>query len=188
MTPGFREQFTAGAPLLGTFVKTPSHAVVEVLGTTGLDFLVIDMEHAPIGAESRDRMLLAAHLVQMGVVTTGHYSMAHKSALNDAFVAEYLADYPGEKWPNFLSVSAYDGMAALYRGLEKTGGDATGPALAKALAGETIESPRGPITIDAETRDIVQTIYVRKVERVGDRLMNVEIHEFPESRDSAAAK
>lgn len=124
----------------------------------------------------------------LGVVTTGHYSMAHKSALNDAFVAEYLADYPGEKWPNFLSVSAYDGMAALYRGLEKTGGDATGPALAKALAGETIESPRGPITIDAETRDIVQTIYVRKVERVGDRLMNVEIHEFPESRDSAAAK
>lgn len=65
MTPGFREQFTAGAPLLGTFVKTPSHAIVEVLGTTGLDFLVIDMEHAPIGAESRDRMLLAAQLVQM---------------------------------------------------------------------------------------------------------------------------
>ncbi|MFT4013917.1 MAG: ABC transporter substrate-binding protein [Paracoccus sp. (in: a-proteobacteria)] len=124
----------------------------------------------------------------LGVVTTGHYSMAHKSALNDRFVAEYLADYPGEKWPNFLSVSAYDGMAALYRGLEKTGGDATGPALAKALAGETLESPRGPITIDPETRDIVQTVYVRKVERVGDRLMNVEIHEFPESRDSAAAK
>lgn len=124
----------------------------------------------------------------LGVVTTGHYSMAHPSEMNKAFVAEYLADYPNDKWPNFLSVSAYDGMAALYRGLEKTGGDATGPALAAALAGETLESPRGPITIDAETRDIVQTVYVRKVTRADGRLMNVEIHEFPESRDLAAAK
>lgn len=122
----------------------------------------------------------------LGVVTTGHYSMAHPSAMNDEFVASYLADYPDDKWPNFLSVSAYDGMAALYLGLEKTGGDASGPALAGALAGASFESPRGPIRIDAATRDIVQTVYVRKVERVGERLMNVEIHEFPESRDAAA--
>lgn len=120
----------------------------------------------------------------LGVVTTGHYSMAHRSARNEAFVNAYLADYPNEKWPNFMSVSAYDGMAALYRALEKTGGDATGPAIAGALKGETLESPRGPIHIDANTRDIVQTIYVRKVERVDGRLANVEFHEFPESRDT----
>lgn len=123
----------------------------------------------------------------LGVVTTGHYSMAHPSAMNAEFVASYLADYPDDKWPNFLSVSAYDGMAALYLGLEKTGGDASGPALAQALAGASFESPRGPIGIDAATRDIVQTVYVRKVGRVGDKLMNVEIHDFPESRDTAAA-
>ncbi len=120
----------------------------------------------------------------LGIVTTGHYSMAHKSAKNEAFVKAYLADYPKEKWPNFMSVSAYDGMAALYRALEKTKGDASGPAVAEALKGESLESPRGPIQIDAGNRDIVQTIYVRKVERVDGRLSNVEFHEFPESRDT----
>ncbi|MBB4102222.1 ABC transporter substrate-binding protein [Allorhizobium borbori] len=124
----------------------------------------------------------------LGVVTTGHYSMAHKSAKNEAFVKAYLADYPNEKWPNFLSVSAYDGMAVLYHGLEKTKGDASGPVITEALKGEKIESPRGPIEIDAKNRDIVQTIYVRKVEKVDGRFANVEFHEFPESRDSAAAK
>lgn len=120
----------------------------------------------------------------LGIVTTGHYSMAHESAKNEAFVKAYLADYPKEKWPNFMSVSAYDGMAALYRALEKTKGDASGPAVAEALKGESFESPRGPIQIDAGNRDIVQTIYVRKVERVDGRLSNVEFHEFPESRDT----
>ncbi|MFK0206278.1 ABC transporter substrate-binding protein [Agrobacterium sp. NPDC090283] len=120
----------------------------------------------------------------VGVVTTGHYSMAHASPKNEAFVKAYLADYPQDKWPNFLSVSAYDGMAALYRGLEKTGGDAAGPAITDALKGEPFESPRGPIEIDAVTRDIVQTVYVRKVERVNGRLSNVEFHEFPKSRDT----
>ncbi|WP_018633837.1 ABC transporter substrate-binding protein [Neomegalonema perideroedes] len=121
----------------------------------------------------------------LGVVTTGHYSMAHASPENEAFVKAYLAAYPKDKWPNFLAVSAYDGMAALYLGLEKTGGDASGPALAAALAGASWESPRGPLLIDAETRDVVQTIYVRKVETLDGRLSNVEFHEFPESRDSA---
>lgn len=120
----------------------------------------------------------------LGIVTTGHYSMAHESAKNEAFVKAYLADYPKEKWPNFMSVSAYDGMAALYRALEKTKGDASGPAVAEALKGESFESPRGPIQIDAGNRDIVQTIYVRKVERVDGRLSNVEFHEFPQSRDT----
>lgn len=120
----------------------------------------------------------------LGIVTTGHYSMAHESAKNEAFVTAYLADYPKEKWPNFMSVSAYDGMAALYRALEKTKGDASGPAVAEALKGESFESPRGPIQIDAGNRDIVQTIYVRKVERVDGRLSNVEFHEFPQSRDT----
>ena len=120
----------------------------------------------------------------LGVVTTGHYSMAHKSALNETFVKDYLAAYPNDKWPNFLSVSAYDGMAVLYHGLEKTKGDASGPAFTEAMKGETIESPRGPIQIDADTRDIVQTVYVRKVERVDGKLANVEFHEFPQSRDN----
>ncbi|HQS46039.1 MAG: ABC transporter substrate-binding protein [Rhizobiales bacterium 24-66-13] len=122
----------------------------------------------------------------IGVVTTGHYSMAHKSPKNQAFIKAYLAEFPNHKWPNFMSVSAYDGMAALYRGLEKTGGNASGPALVEALKGEKFESPRGPIEIDAKTRDIVQTVYVRKVERVDGTLANVEFQEFPASRDSAS--
>ncbi|MGI6245540.1 MAG: ABC transporter substrate-binding protein [Pseudochelatococcus sp.] len=143
---------------------------VEMLGTGDLtDDLTIEATGDPA----------------IGVITTGHYSMAHKSALNETFVKEYLESYPNDKRPNFLSVSAYDGIAAIYKALEATGGDTDGEKFTAALAGIRFESPRGPLEIDTATRDIVQTIYVRKVEKVDDKLFNVEFHEFPQSRDTA---
>ena len=110
----------------------------------------------------------------IGVVTTHHYSAAHDSPENKAFVEAFEKANGGMR-PNFMAVAAYDGMALLYQALEKTKGATDGDALIGAMKGMSWTSPRGPVSIDPDTRDIVQTIYVRKVEKVGDKLFNVEI-------------
>jgi branched-chain amino acid transport system substrate-binding protein len=114
--------------------------------------------------------------VALGLTTSHHYSAAHPSALNKKFVAEF--NKLNGRRPNFMGVSGYDGMALLYKALEKTKGDANGDALLAAMKGMAWESPRGPISIDPATRDIVQNIYVRKVEKKDGELYNVEFQTF----------
>jgi branched-chain amino acid transport system substrate-binding protein len=114
--------------------------------------------------------------VALGLITSHHYSAAHPSEMNKKFVAEFKK--LNNKRPNFMGVSGYDGMAALYKALEKTKGNANGDALVAAMKGLAWESPRGPISIDPATRDIVQNIYVRKVEKKDGELYNVEFQTF----------
>jgi branched-chain amino acid transport system substrate-binding protein len=114
--------------------------------------------------------------VALGLITSHHYSADHNSAMNKKFVADFQK--LNNKRPNFMGVSGYDGMAVLYKALEKTKGDANGDALVAAMKGLAWESPRGPISIDPATRDIVQNIYVRKVEKKGGELYNVEFQTF----------
>jgi branched-chain amino acid transport system substrate-binding protein len=109
----------------------------------------------------------------LGLISAGHYSAAHPSAKNKAYVAAFEKANPGMR-PNFMSVGGYDGMSLIYEALKKTNGNADGEALIAAMKGLAFESPRGPISIDPETRDIVQTIYLRKVEKVDGKLYNVE--------------
>ena len=118
----------------------------------------------------------------IGVVTTHHYSAAHDSPENKAFVAAFEKANGGMR-PNFMAVGAYDGMALLYQALEKTKGDADGDALLAAMKGLSWMSPRGPISIDPTTREIVQTIYVRKVDKTADGLFNVEFDSIPTVKD-----
>jgi branched-chain amino acid transport system substrate-binding protein len=114
--------------------------------------------------------------VALGLITSHHYSADHQSAMNKKFVADFQK--LNNKRPNFMGVSGYDGMAVLYKALEKTKGDANGDALVAAMKGLAWESPRGPIAIDPATRDIVQNIYVRKVEKKDGQLYNVEFQTF----------
>ncbi len=114
--------------------------------------------------------------VALGLITSHHYSAAHPSALNKTFVTDFQK--ANNKRPNFMGVSGYDGMALLYKALEKTKGNANGDALVEAMKGMAWESPRGPISIDPATRDIVQNIYVRKVEKKDGELYNVEFQTF----------
>ena len=118
----------------------------------------------------------------LGAVTTHHYSAAHDSPENKAFVAAFEKANNGMR-PNFMAVGAYDGMALVYQALEKTKGDASGDALIAAMKGMSWMSPRGPVSIDPETRDIVQNIYVRKVEKVDGALYNVEFATIPNVKD-----
>jgi branched-chain amino acid transport system substrate-binding protein len=124
----------------------------------------------------------------LGIITAHQYSAAHNSEANRAFVAGFTK-FHGSR-PNFVSVSVYDGMNLIYEALKKTGGDTDGGKLVEAMKGMSFESPRGPISIDPATRDIVQDIYIRRVERRDGQLYNIEFATFPAVKDpvKAAAK
>jgi len=119
----------------------------------------------------------------LGVITTFHYSAAHKSPANDAFLKSFAAANPGGGRPNFMAVAAYDGMNAIYQVSQKLGGRIDGDKAMAALKGLKLDSPRGPIMIDPATRDVVQTVYVRKVENVGGQPYNVEFDQFANQKD-----
>ena len=119
--------------------------------------------------------------VALGVITSFHYSAAHPSPENKAYV-EAFKKLNGMR-PNFHSLGGYDGMRMIYKALETTKGNTDGEALMNAMKGQSFESPRGPVTIDAATRDPVQNVYLRKVERVGGELYNVEFATTPAVKD-----
>ncbi len=121
----------------------------------------------------------------MGVVTSYPYSTAHPSAVNKKFVEEYKKVNKTLR-PNAVAVFAYDGMRVIYEALKKTGGKGGGDALLAAMKGQIFESPRGQIYIDANTRDIVQSIYIRKVEKKNGELYNIEFQEQKDVRDPRA--
>ena len=100
----------------------------------------------------------------LGFITAFHYDHNHQSAKNKKFVADYNAEF--KRNPDMFSVGGYDGMHAIYEALKKTNGNTDGDALIAAAKGMNWESPRGPMSIDPETRDVVQTVYIRRVEKV----------------------
>jgi branched-chain amino acid transport system substrate-binding protein len=118
----------------------------------------------------------------LGFVSGGPYSIAHDSSENRDFVKGFRAANSNRR-PNIVSVSAYDGMEVLYRALKANNGNADGTKLVEAMKGMKWESPRGPVQIDAATRDIVQNIYMRKVERRDGELYNIEFETFPAVKD-----
>lgn len=125
----------------------------------------------------------------LGVITTHHYSYAHKSPENAAFVKAYAAAFPGAARPGFNAVQGYDGMAAIYQALAAVKGNVSDPdKMMAAFKGMKIDSPRGPITIDPATRDVVQTVYVRKVEKVNGEIVNAEFDKFPNVKDPGKEK
>ena len=127
--------------------------------------------------------------VALGVVSSHHYSAAHPSPANKKFVAAFEAANKGMR-PNFMAVGGYDGMRVIYKALEATHG-AGGEALLNAMKGQVFESPRGQVLIDGQTRDIVQDVYIRKVEHVpamGNGLYNVEFDVLKAVKDPGKAK
>jgi branched-chain amino acid transport system substrate-binding protein len=122
----------------------------------------------------------------IGAVTAHLYSADHDSAKNKAYVEAFKK--ANNFRPNFMSVGGYDGMHLIYEALKKTGGKADGDSLIAAMKGMAWESPRGPISIDPETRDIVQNIYIRKVEKKNGELYNVEFATFEAVKDPGKLK
>jgi len=121
----------------------------------------------------------------LGIITAFHYDWNHNSAMNKKFVADFNAAYARN--PDFFSMGGWDGMHAIYAALKKTNGDTDGEKLINAVKGMAWESPRGPIAIDPETRDIVQTVYIRRVEKVGGKIVNVEFDKVENVKDPVKA-
>ena len=133
------------------------------------------------GSVTDDDILNNMGDVAVGVVTAHHYSASHKSALNKKFVEAFGKANNGLR-PNFMAVGAYDGMRVIYEAAKTTKG-AGGEALLNAMKGQAFESPRGPMYIDNQTRDVVHNMYVRRVERVGGQLWNQEIETVTDVKD-----
>jgi branched-chain amino acid transport system substrate-binding protein len=120
----------------------------------------------------------------LGVITAGTYSNAADRPANKAYVAAWKREYGDQTPPGFMSVGGWDSMAAIFAVIKETKGKVDGDAAMKVLAGwKNPESPRGPIMVDPQTRDIVQNIYIRRVEKRGDRLANIEFQTIPEVKD-----
>jgi len=118
----------------------------------------------------------------LGITTSLQYSAAHDSEKNKAFVAGFERVGNGLR-PDHVGVAVYDAMHLIYAALEKTGGNPTGDALLAAMKGMAWESPRGPIAIDPDTRDVVQDVYIRRVERRNGQLYNIEFDKYPAVKD-----
>lgn len=129
-----------------------------------------------------DDILDAMGDTALGVISSHHYSAAHKSKENLQYVADFQKANPNMR-PNFMSLGGWDGMDLIYQVLKKTNGDAGGDKFVAAAKGMSWLSPRGQISIDAETRDITQTVYIRKVEKVDGHLYNVEFDQLKDVKD-----
>lgn len=180
-------QKAADAKADALFVFVPSGAgaqFVKQFVERGLD--KSGMKLIATGDVTDDDQLNGMGDVVVGVINAHNYSANHDSALNKQYVEAFRKANAGLR-PNFMSVGGYDGMALIYGALKKTGGDANGEKLLAAMKGMAWESPRGPISIDPDTRDIVQNIYIRKVEKVGGELYNVEFATIPNVKDPVKA-
>jgi branched-chain amino acid transport system substrate-binding protein len=132
-----------------------------------------------------DELLPSMGDVMLGTITAHFYSAAHPSSVNASFVDAYRKQTG--KRPNFMAVGGYDGMHLIYEALKKTGGDAGGDVLVPAMKGMAWESPRGPMSIDPATGEVIHNIYMRKVEKVNGDLQNVEFATFDAVKDTRTA-
>lgn len=167
----------------GLFVFVPSGAGAAVMK----QFLERGMDKAGIkligtGDITDDDQLNDMGDGAIGVVTSHHYSASHNSPANKKFVEAFQKANKGMR-PNFMAVGGYDGMRVIYEALKTTKGQGGGDALLAAMKGQLFESPRGPMFIDAQTRDVVQNIYLRKVEKVNGQLYNQEFDVIKDVKD-----
>jgi branched-chain amino acid transport system substrate-binding protein len=117
----------------------------------------------------------------LGIITAGPYSAAHDSAVNKAYVAAF--ERANDFRPNFVTLGGYDGMHLIYEALKRTSGNSEGDVVLAAMKGMAWESPRGPMSIDPQTRDVVNNIYIRRVEKINGQLYNVEFETFEAVKD-----
>lgn len=137
------------------------------------------------GEATDDSYLQATGDVALDLITSHHYSHAHPSKKNQDFIRRFKALHGDTLRPSYFAVAAYDALAALDAALIKTQGDTDPDKIMAALAGLSLESPRGPIHVDTDTRDIVQTVYIRRTQKVDGELLNIEFDQYDAVSDPA---
>ncbi|WFU75451.1 ABC transporter substrate-binding protein [Bradyrhizobium sp. CB2312] len=180
-SPALQRAADAEADALFVFVPTGAGtSIMKQIVERGLDRKGLKVITA--GSIVEDEVLNSLGDAALGIVSTQHYSADHDSPENREFVAAYKAATNGGR-PDIPAVHAYDGMHVIYEALRKTGGAIDGQRLVDAMKGLAWMSPRGPVSIDPETRDIVQNVYIRKVMRKDGELYNVEFETIPNVKD-----
>jgi branched-chain amino acid transport system substrate-binding protein len=159
-------------------------ALAKALVERGIDLKKIKLMGQ--GEITEESALAGMGDAAIGIITAFHYDYNYQSQTNADFVKAYSAEF--KRNPDLFSIGGYDGMHLAYEALKKTGGKADGEGLIAAAKGMKWESPRGPISIDPETRDVVQTVYIRRVEKVNGQLRNVEIEKFENVKDPVKAR
>ena len=172
----------------GIFVFVPggaqSPAIAKAMADRGIDPRKIKvMSQAELTDEPSLKSMGDSAL---GIITSAHYDYNLNNPTNKEFVAAYNAVY--KRNPDFFSVGGYDGMHLIYEANKKAQGKTDGDALVAAAKGTAWQSPRGPMSIDPDTRDVVQTVYIRRVENVGGRLVNVEFDKIENVKDPFKAR
>ncbi len=167
----------------GIYIWVPGGPQPAAIGKT-LKQLGIDPAKVKILAQgelTQEEALKGMGDAGLGIITAFHYDYNHDSAMNKSFVATYQSEF--KRTPDMFSVGGYDGMHLIYEALKKTNGNTNAEALTDAAKGMKWESPRGAMSIDPDTRDVVQTVYIRRVEKVGGKLVNVEFDKVENVKD-----
>jgi len=159
-------------------------AIGKALTERGIDMAKTKILGQDVLAD--DSALKSMGDVALGIITASNYNYNHDSQLNHEFVKAYNDEF--HRNPDIFSIGGYDGMHLIYETLKKTGGKTDGDSLIAAAKGMKWESPRGPMRIDPETRDVVETVYISRVEKVGGSLRNLEFDSVPDVKDPVKAR
>jgi branched-chain amino acid transport system substrate-binding protein len=178
------KDLSPGAIYIWTPGGAQSAAIGKAIAERGIDRGKIKILSQ--GELTFDEALKSMGDTGLDIITAFHYDANHQSAKNKAFVAAYNAEY--KRNPDMFSVGAYDGMHLIYEVLKKTGGETDAEKLIAAAKGMAWESPRGPMSIDPETRDVIETVYIRRVEKVNGQLVNVEFDKIENVKDPIKAR
>ena len=164
------------------FVPNGEAGVALAKGYTERGLAAAGIKALATGDVTDEDVLDAMGDAALGMITSFHYSAVHDSPENKAFTAAYAKAFPKDR-VNFVAVAGYDGMHLIDLALAKTKGDAGVDGFMAAVKGMKWTSPRGPVEIDPQTRDIIQNVYIRKVQRVGGVLQNVEFDTIKAVKD-----
>jgi len=158
----------------GIYIWVPGGAMPAAIGKAIVERNIDKSKVTIMGQDelTGDNAIKSMGEAALGMVTVSNYDFNLQNPRNKAFVEAFQKEY--NRYPDIFSIGGWDGMHVIYEALKKTGGKADGESLIGAAKGMSWESPRGPMSLDPETRDVVQTIYIRRVERVGARIVNVD--------------
>ncbi len=149
-------------------------AMMKAYGDLGMD--KANIKYLGTGDITTDEELQGMGDAALGVITVHHYSAAAERPANKAFVAAYKKEYGADLNPGFMVVGAWDAMDAIYTAIRAQGGKIDPDKTMEILKHyKNANSPRGPVSIDPETRDVINPEYLREVRKVGGKLANVEL-------------
>jgi branched-chain amino acid transport system substrate-binding protein len=115
----------------------------------------------------------------VGIISASNYASSFDTPANKSFVKAFQTAFGSAFAPDFEAAAAYDAVDAIYRVVKAQNGKLDPDRTIALLKGMKFDSPRGPIVIDPQTRDVVQNIYIFRTEKHDGTYVNVKIATLP---------